>query len=134
MTLAKRPWAVVMEDLGVSQAFISKWRSRYKQTGVTGLRLGYQGSQGYLSSQAKAEVLNWIQRQTTWNVRAVAQHVQTTYGIRYKSLQSYYALLDAARMSWKKSQDRQPKADPQKVTTKREAIKKKRTRKHRRLS
>ena len=28
MTLAKRPWAVVMEDLGVSQAFISKWRSR----------------------------------------------------------------------------------------------------------
>ena len=87
MTLAKRPWVVVMEDLGVSQAFISKWRSRYKQTGVTGLRLGYRGSKGYLSSQDKAEVLSWIQRQRTWTVCAVEQHVHESHGIRYKSLQ-----------------------------------------------
>jgi putative transposase len=134
MTLAKRPWAVVMEDLGVSHAFISKWRSRYKHARVQGLRRGYQGSQGYLSPPDKAEVLSWIQRQTTWSVRAVAQHVQATYGISYKSLQSYYALLDAARMSWKKSQDRQPKAAPQKVAAKRDVIKKTHTRKRQRLS
>lgn len=120
--------------LGVSESFIDKWRGNYAREGVACFSLQHHGSTGYLSPTDKAEVLNWIQRQPTWTVRAVEQHVRATYGIRYKSLQSYYALLDAAHMSWKKSQDRQPKADPQKVAAKRETIKKKRTRKRRRLS
>jgi putative transposase len=120
--------------LGVSKSFVDKWRGKYAREGTACLSLKHQGSMGYLSPQDKADVLRWIQRQTTWNVRAVEQYVSETYGIRYKSLQSYYALLDAAHMSWKKSQDRQPKADPKKVAAKRKVIKKKRSWKRRPLS
>jgi len=110
--------------LGVSESFIDKWRGAYARAGVACLAVKYRGSTGYLSAQEKAEVVSWIQRQTTWDVRAVQAHIAATYGVRYKSLQSYYALLDAAHMSWKKSQDRQPKADPQKVAATRAVIKK----------
>lgn len=124
MTLAKRPWAVVMEDLGVSHAFISKWRSRYKQTGVAGLRLGYRGSTGYLSAVRKAQVLTWIQGQERWSVTALRLHLLQRYGVRYKSRQSYYALLAEARITRKKTQARHPQANPERVAETRAQIKK----------
>lgn len=74
--------------LGVSESFVDKWRQIYARDGVAGLFLHYQGSTGYLSPTDKAAVLAWIQRQATWDVRAVHQHVAETYGIQYKSRQS----------------------------------------------
>lgn len=123
-TLAGRPWAEVAAELGVKKSFIGTWRWRYKRDGIAGLSVGYRGSQGYLSARDKAVVLTWIQRQDTWEIRTLHQYLEATYGVRYKSPQSYYALLKAARMSWKKSYDRHPDADPTKVAAKRDEIKK----------
>jgi transposase len=128
-TLAGRPWAEVAAELGVKESFIGTWRWRYKRDGIACLSVGYQGSKGYLTATEKVEVLTWLKAQQRWDLKALSHHITETYGVTYKSSQSYYALLQAARMSWKKSQDRQPKADPKKVSAKREEIKKKRCQK-----
>jgi transposase len=118
-TLAGRPWAEVADELGVKESFISKWRVRYKHGGVEALRLGYTGSTGYLQSQEKQAVIDWIKGQKTWDVQHLQDHIETTYGVQYKSRQSYYTLLHEAGMSWKKLQDRHPKGDPDDIAAKR---------------
>lgn len=123
-TLAGRSWAEVASELGVKESFIGTWRWRYKRDGITCLSVAHRGSQGYLKPTEKAAVITWIKQQKTWDIRMLYHHLDTTYGVRYKSPQSYYALLKAARMSWKKSQQKHPDADPKKVTAKREEIKK----------
>ena len=123
-TLAGRSWPDVAAELGVTTAFIGKWRWRYKREGLACLRLGYQGSSGYLAPAEKTAVLAWIQAQTCWDVRRVQAHIWEQYGVRYKSRQSYYALLKAARQSWKKTQHRHPDADVAKIAAKRAEIKK----------
>jgi len=125
-TVAGRPWAEVASELGVKESFIGTWRWRYKRDGIACLSVGHRGSQSYLNATDKAAVMTWIKQQESWDIRTLYHHVEATYGVRYKSPQSYYALLKAARLSWKKSQDRHPDADPQKVTAKRDEIKKKR--------
>lgn len=123
-TLTGRPWLEVAEELGVCRAFIGKWRKAYAQAGVAGLRLQYKGRTGYLTSAQKARVLAWIQAQTHWSVAALRAHLLSTYGIRYKSRQSYYALLAEARISWKKTQNIHPKVDSEAVLKTRATIKK----------
>ena len=124
-TLAGRPWQEVARELGVQRAFICKWRSRYKKGGAASLRLGYTGSTGYLRPAERQRVLAWIQEQNCWQVAAVQHEVETRYGVRYQSKQSYYTLLAEARISWKKTQKTNPQGDPVQVLAKREAIQKK---------
>lgn len=132
-TLADRPRAEVAAELGVKESFIGMWRWRFKHDGIACLAVGYQGSAGYLTTAEKKAVVEWIQQQGAWNIQTLYRHIEATYGVRYKSQQSYYALLKEARMSWKKSQHRHPDADPAKVTAKRDEIKKKRSRRPRPL-
>jgi putative transposase len=127
-TLAGHPWKAVMEELGVSWSFIGKWRQIYEQQGVDGLKLGYKGSSGYLTPEQRAEVMRWLQEPQHWNVGRLRAYMQRQYGVEYQSRQSYYALLHEAKLSWKKTQKRNPKADPEQVKETREGIKKKRTR------
>jgi len=42
--------------LQVSLGFISKWKQRFADAGVSGLRLGYRGASPYLSAEQRAEV------------------------------------------------------------------------------
>jgi putative transposase len=133
-TLAGRPWHEVARELGVQRAFICKWRSRYKKLGVASLRMGYKGSRGYLSPGERQRVLTWIQEQEHWQVTAVQREVEATYGVCYRSKQSYYALLAEARMSWKKTQKTNPQGDPEQILAKRAAIQKKSRRRSRPLS
>jgi putative transposase len=123
-TLVGRPWEEVARELGVRRAVICKWRSRYKKQGAAGLRMGYHGSRGYLSPAERQRVIAWIQEQEHWQVSAVQQEVEATYGVRYRSKQSYYALLAEARLSWKKTQKRNPQAEPDQVLAKRAEIQK----------
>ncbi len=125
-TLSGRSRAEVAAELGSSVAFVDKWRGIYKRQGVEGLRLGYKGSAGYLTPQQHDELRDWIQAQTTWDIPTLQAHVAAHYGVQYKSLKSYYALMDEAGMSWKKSQDDHPDADPVEVEQTRDQIKKKR--------
>jgi len=134
-TLNGRSRLEVMEELGVGESFIGKWRHRYATQGVEGLKLGYKGSSGYLPSDAKAEVMTWLQEHPEHqHVGRLHAYIQRRYGVTYRSRQSYYALLREAKLSWKKSQKRNSKADPEQVKETRKAIKKKRLRKRRRLS
>ena len=96
--------AQIQQALGVSSGFISKWTKIYACQGVSGLKLGYKGSQGYLSEQQRQNVIDRLKGQKCWN---------------FKSRQSYYDLFHAAGLSWKKSQKRNPKKDPNLVQKKR---------------
>ena len=123
-TLAGRSWAEVASELGVKESFIGTWRWRYKRDGIACLSVGHRGSQGFLTAAEKAAVITWIRQQKSWDLHTLYRHIDATYGVRYKSPQSYYALLKTARMSWKKSQHDHPEADPKAVTDKRAEIKK----------
>lgn len=123
-TLVGRPWREVAEELGVCESFIGKWRHIYGKQGIEGLKLGYKGSLGYLTPDAKADVMAWLQEPQHWNVGSLRGYIHRRYGVVYQSRQSYYALLDEAKLSWKKTQKRNPKADPEQIKETREAIKK----------
>lgn len=123
-TLAGRPWREVAAELGVCRAFIGKWRKAYVQAGVEGLRLKYKGSTGLLTAARRRQVIAWIQAQGRWGIPALRRYLLQTYGVQYKSRQSYRTLLLQANMSWKKAQQTHPKADPAAVTDTRETIKK----------
>lgn len=114
--------AEICRLLQVSRSFVSKWKGIYADQGVTGLRLGYKGSRGYLDAPQRAEVLAWLRAQQVWDLAALRAHLQERYGVVYRSLQSYYALFQAADISWKKVQKVQPKKDPDQIAAKRTEI------------
>ncbi len=123
-TLAGRPWEKVAEELNVCRSFLGKWRQIYARQGADGLKLAHKGSSGYLTPEAKADVSQWLQKPEHRNVRILRAYISHHCGVEYKSLQSYYALLHEAGLSWKKSQKRNPGADPEKVMKVRDSIKK----------
>jgi len=104
--------------LQVSDSFISKWWLVFEGEGVLGLQLSYQGSKGYLNTQQRQAVINWLQQKNYWNLAQLQQHISDTYRIKFKSRQSYYELFAVAGISWKKTQKCNPKKDPQLVQKK----------------
>lgn len=108
----------IRDVLGVSVGFITKWRQHYEQQGVTGLHLRYRGSRGYLTPEQRQSVLRWLQQKNYWNLGELQQHVEEQYDVVFESKQSYYSLFAEAGISWKKTQKRNPKADPQAVEKK----------------
>ena len=124
-TLAGRPWNDVAKELSLSESFIGKWRQIYAEPGIEGLKSGYKGSKGYLSPDAKIDVLKWLKKQPHWNVECLRNYIQKRHNVTYRSQQSYYTLLHEAKLSWKKTQKRNPKADPKKIKETREILQKK---------
>jgi transposase len=116
---------VVAEALNVTASYVAKWNGVYKKEGVRGLRLQYKGSAGYLDEVQKSEVIAWLKEKESWNLSELQEHLQQSYNVSYKSKQSYYDLFKAAGISWKKSQRRNPKKDPEQVAAKQEEIKQK---------
>ncbi|HEY9696732.1 MAG TPA: winged helix-turn-helix domain-containing protein [Trichocoleus sp.] len=106
------------ESLEVSSGFISKWTGRYEASGVSGLKLGYSGSRGYLGSEQRQDVIAWLRRKNYWNLTELQQHIEQEYEVVFDSKQSYYTLFKQAGISWKKTQKRNPKADPDLVEKK----------------
>jgi putative transposase len=108
----------ITETIGVTTGFISKWTKRYRQSGIDGLGLGYRGSVGYLNPEQRAAVIAWLQRNSYWNLNALVHQIEQHYGLVFRSKQSYYTLFEEAGISWKKTQKRNPKADPIQVKKK----------------
>lgn len=108
----------IAEILSVSDSFISKWWLVFESVGVIGLQLSYQGSKGYLNAEQRQAVINWLEQKNYWNLVQLQQHIQDTYSIKFKSRQSYYELFAIAGISWKKTQKRNPKKDPELVQKK----------------
>ncbi|MEL7085457.1 MAG: helix-turn-helix domain-containing protein [Cyanobacteria bacterium J06597_1] len=94
--------------LGVSSNYISRWEQRYREQGVQGLKLAHKGSQGYLSDEQRQTVITWIAQEPQRNLWDVIGHIESNYGVRYRSLQSYYDLLKSSGMSWHQGQKKVP--------------------------
>ncbi len=102
----------IQESLGVSSGFITKWNQVYEALSVAGLKLGYQGSVGYLESGQRQAVIAWLQTKDYWNLAELQGHIQDKYDVVFDSKQSYYTLFEQAGISWKKTQKCNPKEDP----------------------
>jgi putative transposase len=108
----------IQESLSVSSGFISKWSALYAELGVSGLKLRHKGSVGYLTPEQRQSVLTWLQRKEYWNLAELQGYIHHEHQVVFESKQSYYSLFKEAGMSWKKTQKRNPKANPELVQKK----------------
>ncbi len=124
----KRALSVKMTLAGMATAEIGellhKWRGRYERAGVEALRVGYRGSQSYLSAEQRQALEDWLGAQETVTVEEVRDHIEAHYGIVYQSKQSYYDLLDAGGLSYHRTEKGNPKRNEAQVLARREEIKK----------
>lgn len=118
MVKQKYSYFEIRDVLQVSVGFISKYKQLFKQQGIAGLALKYQGSTGYLEVETRLEVIEWLKQKNYWNLSELKQHVLDTYNVVFASPQSYYDLFKAAGISWKKTQKCNPKLEPELVEKK----------------
>ena len=118
MVIQKYSYFEIRDVLQVSVGFISKYKQLFKEQGISGLTLKYQGSTGYLTPSAYLAVIKWLQKKNYWNLVELKQHVLDTYNVVFASPQSYYNLFKAAGISWKKTQKRNPKIESELVEKK----------------
>lgn len=104
--------------LQVCESFISKWQQIYRKQGIEALKLGYWGTQGRLGVNDKQAIRAWLRQQESCQLEELVTHLDETYGVMFKSNQSYYDLLHQAGFSWKKSQSKRPQKDVQQVAQK----------------
>lgn len=109
----------VTDLLPVGPDYVTKWSRIFNQEGVAGLKMGYQGSSGYLGKDERIAVIDWLNQQKQWSLDSLIQHLKTVYKVVYQSKQSYYHILKQAKLSWKKVQPNNPKKDPEQVANKR---------------
>jgi putative transposase len=108
--------------LGVSKAFISKWKNRFIIEGVEVLKLGYKGAKPFLKPQEREDIIEWLRSKDYWLVEELYDYILEKYNVQFKSLQSYYNLFKDAEISWKKSQKVNPKKNPEQVEKRRQEI------------
>lgn len=77
-----------------------------------------------MTPEAKTDVIAWLQTPQRWNIASLKTYLHRQDEVVYLSKQSDYELLHEAKLSWKKTQNRNPHADPAKVKTTRDTIKK----------
>lgn len=104
--------------LKVSLGFISKWNKNFSTWGVNGLKIAYKGKPSYLSQSDKEEIILWLSHKEMWDLAELAIHIESKYDVIYQSQQSYYSLLESAKISWKKSQKRNSQGSPKLVSEK----------------
>ena len=112
----------IIESLGVSSGFISKWKQAYVINGVQGLKLAYQGSKGYLSRSEKQQVLKWLKKKNSWNLNELEYYIAHEFGVTFVAKSSYYDLFHEAGISWKKSQKKNPRKDETVVASKKKRL------------
>ena len=88
--------------LGVYSSYVSRWEEKYREGGVEKIRLGHKGSEGYLDEEQRIAVIEWIKQKSDRNLCEVIKYLETSYGVIYRSMQSYSQLLKSAGMSWQK--------------------------------
>ena len=104
--------------LDVSLGALSNWKQAYEEEGLEGFCPRHKGRKSYLSRNQREEVLQWLQQKSIWTIGELEHHLASVYDVVYESKQSYYDLFAEAGMSWKKTSQVNPKADPEQVTAK----------------
>lgn len=80
--------------------------------GVGRLRLGYQGSVGYLEPEQRQAVITWLQTKDYWNLAELQGHLQDELDVVFDSKQSYYTLFEQAGISAEIDTEAQPERGP----------------------
>lgn len=94
--------------LSVSSGLLSKWTQRYQQLGASALKLGDQGSKGYLEETQRQAVMVWLKSKNYWNLAELQADIHDEYDLEFNSKQSYYTLFEQAGISWQKTSIPQP--------------------------
>jgi putative transposase len=111
MALEGKSYTEITNVIGLHKSSITTWKNKFEQRGIDGIKLGYQGSIGYLTAIQKAEIIAWLRAREYCIIDELVTYLDENYGIIYKSQQSYYNLMSEANISWKKSQKYNPSAD-----------------------
>ena len=122
MSIDGHPEQIIAQLLGTSKNFIRDWKKAFKIEGIAGIKLGYQGAKGKLTSKQRVEIIEWLKNKDYWHLDELINHLEDKYNVIYKSKQSYYDLFEQGRISWKRSQKVNPKFDEELVKKKREEI------------
>jgi putative transposase len=112
------PCSEIQKILNVSATFISQFKIKFIKDGVKELKLKYQGSKAYLSREQRREIINYLEAQEYLSLQELREYIEDKYDVRFKSSQSYYTLLDEAKISWNKTQKKNPKKNDKLVETK----------------
>ena len=91
--------------LNVSEQFVSKWKIRYEQEGLSSLQVAYPGRAPYLNAEQQQAVGVWIQERETITIEALRDYIEKEYEVIYRSKQSYYEFLAASGMSYHRSKE-----------------------------
>ena len=118
LALQDYTYATIAELLDVSLGFISQAKTAYETDGPDGLRLKYKGAIPYLTADERESVITWLKAQQEWSLTHLRSHLETTYDVVFQSNQSYYELLAAAGITYKKAQSVNPKRDAEHVAAK----------------
>ena len=60
MALEGKLYHEISKMLGVSEFFVGYWKKIFKTQGIEGIKLGYKGSQGYLTERQTDVVVEWL--------------------------------------------------------------------------
>jgi putative transposase len=121
-SLSGIPYRQIRKLLNVSLGFISKWNKNFSTRGVNGLKIAYKGKPSYLSQSDKEEIILWLSHKEMWDLAELAIHIESKYDVIYQSQESYYSLLKSAKISWKKSQKKNPQGSSKLVSEKKTEI------------
>ena len=109
MTLEKKPPKEIQNLLNTSRSSVSRWMLAYREKGIEGIRLKYQGLKSQLTEKQRAETIAWLKEKNYYRLEELVNYIDIEYGVQYKSKQSYYSIFKEAGISWKKSQKKNPK-------------------------
>ncbi len=76
----------------------------------------------FFDSEQKSTVINWLKSKNYWNLRELQNSIKINFQIEFKAKRSYYNLFKEARISWQKSQKKNPKKDPELVAKKKKEV------------
>jgi len=71
-----------------------------------------------LSREQRREIINYLDAEEYLSLQDLREYIEDKYDLRFKSSQSYYTLLDEAKISWNKSQKNNKKNNDKLVETK----------------
>jgi len=112
----------ISKILEMSVEFISKWNQVFKSGGLAALKSSYQGRKGYLTQLERQAVIAWLIEQKIWDISDLEIHLIEKYDVVFQSRQSYYQLLQEARITWQKGEQTNPRQDPEAISKKNREI------------
>jgi transposase len=107
--------AAVARTLNVSRRMVNEWVANYLKGGISALESKKpSGRPSLLSSQQKAELLDYIEKQSKsasggrLNGEMLQNYIQQTFSVNYHQ-NSIYKLLKSLNITWTTSRSKHPK-------------------------